>query len=197
MRYIHPSYLKVKTDTCLLNESHNYQNGLKLLELIGNNVFVDLPHVCLVCEKPTARKYAIGVNDRAITYSYELHKDTTVETAFDNLIMYSNIRDDEQSERLRQLQKDLIAFNREKKYDSKPVTEEQKINYLLNQNYFIKDFRDDKSNPVKYTVHMPLNRVFTLASEMSAIYSLSTIQPEAHPYSLHFVIYKDDGDGSK
>lgn len=199
MRYSYPRYLNFQdkdNSVCVLNESHHRLTIDKLLERIGNRVFIDLTHSCPPCEREVAFKYATCVNARQVQYPYSLFRDTIVETAIDDIVLFGKAKPNDK-EKLIQLHKDLVAFNKEKRYDAKPTTEDEKIKFLTSQNHPIKDFRVDKKDSKKYTIHLPLNRTFSLPMEMEIISSLSTIPPEAHFYGMYYTIYKDDGDGGK
>ena len=170
---------------------HHYLEGSELLRLVENKVFVDIDDICFPCENEVKQSYAVAVNTRQIKYPYHLYRDTIVETGLENLILYSNITDKEQREMLAKLQKDLKVYNSEKLYDIKLETEDQKLTFLRQQNYFIKDYRKENDKKTKYTIHMPIGRDFTLPCETAVINSLSNTI-EIHPRELYVAVYQDE-----
>jgi hypothetical protein len=177
-------------EICVLNETHRYLDGSELLLLLDNGVFVDISHSCFPCENEVRQKYAVAVNTRQIKYPYQLYRDTTIDAGFHNLILFSNITD-KQRQMLEQLQKDLQVYNSEKTYNVKLETEDQKLAFLRQQNYFVKDYPNDKNKQIKYTIHMPIGRDFTLPSETAVINSLSKTV-EIHPREMYVAVYKDE-----
>jgi hypothetical protein len=189
-----PDYKSVIKDNqkiCVLNEAHNYLDGAELLERLGDGVFVDLKKTCLKCEeKVKFERYAVGVNTNQINFSYELYRDTYIETGLKNLIYYSNIADREIIEKLKKLLEDLRVFNSEKDYDIKSKTEDEKIMYLKKQNYYIENLTEDNKSVLKYIIHLPIGRIGTTPEEDKIIHSLST-KSSTNIYKKYFTIYKE------
>lgn len=189
-----PDYKKVIHDSqkiCVLDEAHQYLDGVELLERLGERVFVNEKLTCLWCEeKLKFVRYAVGVNTNQINFPYELYRDTYIETGTENLIYYSNTTDKEIINKLKKLLEDLKVFNAEKNYDIQPKTENENITYLKKQNYYIENFTDDSKSNLKYIIHLPIGRIGTTPEEDQIIHSLSN-KTSTNIYKKYFVIYKE------
>jgi hypothetical protein len=193
---------------CLLGETHDYQKGGEILAFLtdrekindtegveNDKVFVDFKHACFDCEEVVkTQKYAIEVNKEKITYPYEPYYDAYIETGFENLITYSNMWGSSQHDELVKLLNDLKASHAEKNYDIKIETEQQKLEFLRSQDYYIEGYRqplDTNDKNVKYILHWPPTRSFTLPEEAAAIQGLSTIPVITLFNKRRFVIYRE------
>lgn len=175
---------------CILCESHKLIRGDQLLKQLGNKVFVNMNLSCYPCEhRGIANEYARGVNLGNITYPYEAYRDASLEAAMDEVIFNSDLSNKEQIEKLQKLQNDLRAYNKEKTYDVDPKTEEEKIELLRKQNYYIEVFTTNKYLRDKYIIHLPTDRLDTLPFEQKILNSIVDV---TNLFKKYFVVFKEE-----
>ncbi len=178
---------------CLLNEKHEYLDGVLLLKRLNRNSLVtrsiaEQERICVPCLDEAKRKYAYLINSKRIHESFEEYCDKKISYGFE-LIINQCIKYNVRTE-LEYFQRELEEYISKKNYNAELKANEQRIAYLRSQNYYIYDYSKDPNNILTYAIHFPLYRLSTSKREAKAIRELGEdIRTGFH--GKCFLVYRD------